>query len=504
VNKKKKNTKNDLVKVGKRFRQWMNQKQYDEIVSHCELLLGNIQEQSSPEQVAQIHFYFGLAQYERHHYPESKSHLEKGLHLIPELENKDVMNAYDKLGIIVLKMGDPNKAIEHFTRALSISHQVKDQKESLKIMSHLATAQSFAGNILLSIDLTTQVRNEGLKSGYDSIIAQSSMNLVHLQLRQGSQDYEALLNLISIAIEYYKKNDDIENLANAENLKVGILYNKEDYKGGFALMKGVVKRCETINDPYRLTSAKIDLERFRFAQGEKELAIKNVKLLNTVAQKNSHKKTEQKGLELLVRFYSENNDFQNELLALRELSFLKDEIANQALQKIIARKGVEIEKLRLELETEQMEKQLNIVHNKLEKRERELTSKAMIMLERKRGLADVYKALIDLSEKEPSAGIKALRQNVKEKLNDSDEWDEFKRWFDNVNSDFFQALDQFDAKLTPQEKKVAAFIKLGLSIKEVAQLTSLSTRTIETHRLNLRKKCKLDRNQNLSVFLGNL
>lgn len=46
--------------------------------------------------------------------------------------------------------------------------------------------------------------------------------------------------------------------------------------------------------------------------------------------------------------------------------------------------------------------------------------------------------------------------------------------------------------LTQREKEVLALIAEGIASKEIASRLNLSVRTVETHRLNIKRKCELD------------
>ena len=55
--------------------------------------------------------------------------------------------------------------------------------------------------------------------------------------------------------------------------------------------------------------------------------------------------------------------------------------------------------------------------------------------------------------------------------------------------------------LTPRELQVAAMIKEGSTSKEIADKLCITKKAVDYHRLNIRKKLKLQRNVNLQVYL---
>ena len=73
---------------------------------------------------------------------------------------------------------------------------------------------------------------------------------------------------------------------------------------------------------------------------------------------------------------------------------------------------------------------------------------------------------------------------------------------EQLTSSFSRGLSIKYLDITPAEVQVANLVKLGKSTKEIAELLSLSSRTIDTHRENIRKKLGINqRKTNLRTFL---
>ena len=81
-------------------------------------------------------------------------------------------------------------------------------------------------------------------------------------------------------------------------------------------------------------------------------------------------------------------------------------------------------------------------------------------------------------------------------------WDEFHKRFEDVHQDFFKKILNTSPNLTPSELKLAAFIRLGLSTKEISTLTYNNVSSIEVARSRLRKKMRLKTSDNLTTYLS--
>ena len=88
---------------------------------------------------------------------------------------------------------------------------------------------------------------------------------------------------------------------------------------------------------------------------------------------------------------------------------------------------------------------------------------------------------------------------------DNDVWTEFETYFTKVHPDFYKKLSQQFPDLTPNEKKLCAFLKLNLSTKEISAITYQSVNSIMVSRTRLRKKLNIQGEEtNLTNFLMEL
>lgn len=99
--------------------------------------------------------------------------------------------------------------------------------------------------------------------------------------------------------------------------------------------------------------------------------------------------------------------------------------------------------------------------------------------------------------------INDIRSSLQSYLNDDEGWDKFEENFNVVYDDFMKKLTERYSNLKVSDRKLCAYLRMGLSSKEMASLLNMSVRSIETARYRLRKKLNLESGENLTDFIQN-
>jgi DNA-binding CsgD family transcriptional regulator len=182
--------------------------------------------------------------------------------------------------------------------------------------------------------------------------------------------------------------------------------------------------------------------------------------------------------------------------------------------KIILKKSQEKELTNKEaqLESIQKEKEAEITHLKNEKlnaelnhKNTELTSATMHLLTKNALIGDIKSKLTGIRAQEDKNEIKRnlgkILKEIEASSNMDKDWEQLEFHFDRVHRDFSKRIKQEFPDLTTQEMKLCTYLRLNFTTKEIAQLLHISVRGVEISRYRLRKKLKLDRDQNLSEFI---
>ena len=150
---------------------------------------------------------------------------------------------------------------------------------------------------------------------------------------------------------------------------------------------------------------------------------------------------------------------------------------------------------RLELEKDK-------VLAELDQKNRELVSKSNFIIQRNDYLKNLQKK-IRTSQKEEDQTGKMVTKELNRVINSEKSYEEFDNMFVSVYPDFYQRLNQI-SKLSQTDLRLASYIKMNHNNNEIANISGISLRTVESQRYRLTKKLNLDKNQDLNSFLMSL
>lgn len=126
---------------------------------------------------------------------------------------------------------------------------------------------------------------------------------------------------------------------------------------------------------------------------------------------------------------------------------------------------------------------------------RELTSLALHAYQKNELLAKIQQKLHKIKEKKPtieiSNAIDKVNRTLTANIHLDEEWNNFKLHFESVHPDFFNNLQNQFPKLTQVELKHCAYIKIGLTGKEIARLLNINNSSVHVAHYRIKKKLDL-------------
>lgn len=376
----------------------------------------------------------------------------------------DIRCCYNALGLLHYK-SDLNKSLKYYNKAnqLELEHNLPSNRKSYlnnTACIHIKKGDLKLAKVLLDSALSiSQDDNESLSYLFDSY------GEYYQEKDQFEQGEEAYLK----SIKLHQELSNIEEVQKV-SLRLSTLYEEmKQYKQALCFYK----QHKGIQDSINKTNNHNLFQKQEFEQNLRQLETsKNIEFIN------------QKRKDLFYRILS--------ISIFIVLLFI--------LTIFLFKKKIEVKKIQLSKENKSLKESLLL--EKIENKNKELTSKAILLSERN----DLIK---NVSEKLNSCKPKLKRSNVEiiqEVINDLNsninekQWEDFQQNFNSLHPTFYKKLLNDFQSLSPKELKLCSFLKLNMTSKEIAQINHMTTNSVEVSRSRLRKKLDLS-NSNMSLFV---
>ena len=140
----------------------------------------------------------------------------------------------------------------------------------------------------------------------------------------------------------------------------------------------------------------------------------------------------------------------------------------------------------------------NQLNQRIENKNRELAISTMSMIKKNTLLGSIKDQLLKVKE---ISELKKVVLNIDKNINNDDDWNFFEEAFNNADQDFLKKIKDIHPKLTPNDLRLCAYLRLNLSSKEIASLLNISSKSIEIKRYRLRKRMNLEHGTNLIGYI---
>jgi DNA-binding CsgD family transcriptional regulator len=145
-----------------------------------------------------------------------------------------------------------------------------------------------------------------------------------------------------------------------------------------------------------------------------------------------------------------------------------------------------------------LEAEKKLISSELSQKNRELVSKTNFILQRNEYLKKIQGKLD--SDQFNTDETKSVAFNLNSVISSEKLYKDFDKMFVNVYPNFYLELNKV-AKLSTTDLRLASLIKMNHNNNEIAIISGVSLRTIESQRYRLSKKLKLKKNQSLNSLL---
>jgi len=174
----------------------------------------------------------------------------------------------------------------------------------------------------------------------------------------------------------------------------------------------------------------------------------------------------------------------------------------------------ELNKRDSELKTIKTESEKEIEKLKTEKlradikhKNKELATATMHLINKNEFMTQVKQNLTAIVRNNPkdklTSDLEKIMTSIDRNITDDDDWQHFEIHFDQVHGDFSERLKTKYPNLSPQDRRLCAYLRMNMTTKEIANLLNITIRGTEISRYRLRKKLGLSRDTNLAEYILN-
>lgn len=497
-----------------------------------------------PSLIAESSLSYGIALGNDSKLEASIQKLEEGLKIFEALgRTRDIYHTISTIGFIQTRIGLFEEAITSHIKAIKLAEaDINVDPYSLgNYYLRISNTYGDYGKIDTSNDYLKKAEKVFKDNGYDlmSIYVLSNIG-VNLN---DTKRYKEAIPYFEKALTYYEKNNlildlamDSNNLGNSyfelgqldeaqkqyqnalkynENrddwyitltLKnLGLIeYTKGNFENALVYYRNALKNAESNEKKDFLALTYRDIADAYAGYGNYKNAFEYSRKYNVLNSEIFSEQSDAKINELEIKYQTEKKA-QEIINQKNEIDLLNTKNRVNNLQKWLLGLGFLFAVLGLYALYQRNKRNKLAKENaqaELEYKKKELTTHALHLAKKNEVLNDLKdKAKVFKADANADPGYQMLIQTINFDLQDDNNWENFRKYFEEVHKDFNANAQQKFPNITTNDLRLMALMKMNLSSKEIANILNISSDGIKKARQRLRKKMGIDSNASLEATI---
>ncbi|MCW3127141.1 MAG: hypothetical protein JWO03_2799 [Bacteroidetes bacterium] len=428
----------------------------------------------------------------------------KALHIFTTLDIPVFeMRALIMCGRYCMRLHMTDEAIEYMNRAIEISRSLEDSAQTILCMFNLNDIKSEVlpqSETIRNAEQLVKHMTDTIGDAPSYMKANVYENAARVNIRGGQVKRAKVYAKVADDIRAMLKEDNATLMPDYYIMHAMISAVDDDERGMLAYTDTCISLCRK----QKIILAALQAYEIRFKyylrHGQPDLAKKYLDKAAAMAPGEENHLFASILSQCYSDYYKATGDANNELKYTKK----SYEYKMHAQQLVLTHR---IKHLNAIHELEIKEKENEIMKKELNIKSQELNLSNHYLQQRNDLLGDLKESINSLKKENSQREVifQTLFRKIDMAFNkEENEKNLFKEKFDKAHTDFIRNLSNEYPKLSVTECRVCALLHSGFNTKEIATLLSTTERNIETHRLHVRKKMNLKRNDNLNLVLASI
>ncbi|NER11705.1 Tetratricopeptide repeat-containing protein [Muriicola jejuensis] len=457
----------------------------------------------------------GTINQNRGYYSIALANVLKGLKLFELLRDSiRIADCYNHLATLEHNLGNHQMAIDYNTKALSIYEDYDDTYYQAQALNDIGVMYMTLKNENEAISFFEKSIEKSRKAKVQSLEAAALTNLgsTYLQMNAVPQAIEKLNQSIALSetIKAYRRIAIAKNKLAEAFLEMGNPEKAQTLSQEVQAYASETENKSILSEALKLNSqANEDSGNYRRAL---EMHKSYAQLSDSLLDSEKMKKIE----ELRIIFQTEKKEAEialqreeiNTLNAKAKIDQLNKGLYAGGMASALALFGLSVFGFRQRLKKNRIarEKQEAIYRQEIAHKKKELASQTLHLVQKNTFIQELKENLESIKNS-PEKFKMEFRRIVmllkKENASDKD-WEVFKTYFAEVHNDFDQKLKTLYSDISEKEIRLAAFLRMNLTTKEIAATMNVLPDSILKSKYRLKKKLGLGKEVDLNSFLSSI